>query len=140
MINACENNKFIPSELESWRDILDLHSRIEDEIIVVALQARLKEKGASDKLPDELVNGDDHEGVKSSIAKCLECKEGTEQLKLLKELASELDEHLKREEETIMPLLLEHFTERELWAIDSFIVNEKLDYCDKETLIKITKW
>ena len=40
----------------------------------------------------------------------------------------------------MVPLLLRNFTERELWAIDSFIVNPKLGYCDKETLIKITFW
>ena len=45
-----------------------------------------------------------------------------ERMKLLKELAVELDNHLKMEEETMMHLLIENFTRRELWALDSFIV------------------
>ena len=91
-------------------------------------------------------------------------------MKLLKELAVELDNHLKMEEETMMHLLIEYFTKRELWALDSFIVvrvlirnirlyftlctcalkviiiliifmqNPILGYCDKDTLIKITLW
>lgn len=138
IIARCENDTFVLGDLEQWRDILDLHSRVEDEIIVVALQARLKDNGAT--LPEELTNGKDHEDVKNLIDKAVNSPSFGERVLSLKQLATALDEHLKKEEETIMPLLLEHFTTRELWALDSFIVNPKLDYCDKETLIKITKW
>lgn len=54
--------------------------------------------------------------------------------------STEFEEHLSREESTMVPLLMDCFSLRELWAIDSFIINPKLDYCDKATLIKITKW
>lgn len=63
-----------------------------------------------------------------------------ERIVVLKELSTELEEHLSREESTMVPLLMDCFSLRELWAIDSFIINPKLDYCDKATLIKITKW
>ena len=58
----------------------------------------------------------------------------------LSELEIALDEHLLQEELHVMPLMLKAFTTRELWAHDSFIVNEKLGHCDKDTLIVITKW
>lgn len=140
MIASCENESFVPSELERWRDILNLHSRVEDEIIIVALQARLKETKSSSKLPQEIITGNDHDSVKKLTEKALKSSDNGKRLSLLRELASELDKHLNQEEETVMPLLLETFSHRELWALDSFIVNEKLDYCDKETLIDITKW
>ena len=140
IITTCENDSFVPGELERWRDILNLHSRVEDEIIIVALQARLKETKSSSSVPEKIANGDDHDSVKELTEKALKSRDNYERLTLLKELASELDKHLSEEEETIMPMLLENFTHRELWALDSFIVNEKLDYCDKETLIDITKW
>lgn len=61
-------------------------------------------------------------------------------LQILTVLAVELDEHLVNEEKHIMPLMLKTFYKRELWALDSFIVNPKLGYCDNELLTIITKW
>ena len=57
IITLCEEDKFSVGDLEQWTEILDLHSRVEDEI-VVALQARLKEnKDSNDKIPEELLSG-----------------------------------------------------------------------------------
>ena len=140
MITSCENNKFTVGELETWRDILELHSRVEDEIIVVALQARLRRQ-KEDRLPNEILNGGDHDAVALLTDKCLECTDNVERLKLLKKLAVNLEIHLKREEEVMMFLLMKYFSKRDLWALDSFIVNPKLTYCDnKEMLIKIIRW
>ena len=125
IITSCEEDKFTKGDLEQWKEILDLHSRVEDEIIVVALQARLKQQKKDsnvDDIPEELLSGHGHDSVKQLISKSLECSDNMERLKLLKELAVELDNHLKMEEETMMHLLIENFTRRELWALDSFIV------------------
>ena len=124
IITSCEEDKFAIGDLEQWKEILDLHSRVEDEIIVVALQARLKQKKDSnhDDIPEELLSGNGHDTVKQLISKSLECSDNLERMKLLKELAVELDNHLKIEEETMIHLLIENFTKRELWALDSFIV------------------
>jgi len=123
IITSCEQDKFFVGDLEQWKEILDLHSRVEDEIIVVALQARLNEnKDSNDKIPEELLSGNGHDSVKQLISKSLECSDNVERLKLLKELAVELNDHLKMEEENMMHLLIENFTKRELWALDSFIV------------------
>lgn len=64
-----EHNKFLLGDLGIWMDILDLHSSVEDEIITVALQARLKKLYSSETLPEELLNGKDHESVKKLIGK-----------------------------------------------------------------------
>lgn len=66
--------------------------------------------------------GNGHDSVKQLISKSLECSDNVERLKLLKELAVELDDHLKMEEENMIHLLIENFTKRELWVLDSFIV------------------
>ena len=108
IITLCEEDKFSVGDLEQWTEILDLHSRVEDEIIVVALQARLKEnKDSNDKISEELLSGNGHDSVKQLISKSLECSDNVERLKLLKELAVELDDHLKIEEENMMHLLIE---------------------------------
>ena len=146
IISNCENQKSNndgtddSTDLENWRDIIDLHSRVEDELIVVAVQARLKKNGSEKTLPESLLSGKDHESVKDLLGKALNCNDNTERVEILNKLASELDRHLAAEEETMIPLLLDNFTLRELWALDSFIINPKLGYCDKETLIKIMKW
>jgi len=138
IVASCEEGNFAKGELERWRDILKVHSRVEDEIVVPALLARLE--GSPEELPQELAGGDDHEAVESLVEKALECDDDAERTKLLKSLETELDAHLKKEEANVMPLLLEKFSERELWALDSFIVNPKLGYCDQKTLMTITKW
>ena len=51
--------------------------------------------------------GNGHDSVKQLISKSLECSDNVERLKLLKELAVELDDHLKIEEENMMHLLIE---------------------------------
>ena len=140
IITNCEHNKFNIDELINWKEILELHSRVEDEIIVVALQARLRRQ-KEDKLPNEILNGTDHDKVAMLTEKCLDCTDNDKRLQLLRDLAIELDNHLNREEEVMMGLLIKYFSKRELWALDSFIVNPKLDYCDtKDSLIQITKW
>ena len=140
MINAAKDNKLIPSELENWSDTLDLHSRFEDEVIVVALQARLKHLDSTDVIPNELLSGNDHVQIKELLQLSLNETDNIKQMKLLEGLAVTLDTHLKKEEKSMTRLLMKHFSRRELWAIDSFVVNPKLSYCDKDTLVKITLW
>lgn len=140
IIANCKSNAYIPGELEEWASILEVHSRFEDEVIIVALQARMKELQQTSQLPAELVDGKDHDGVKDLLSQAMETDSKDERISILKKLSSGLDEHLEREEATLVPLLLNSFSLRELWAIDSFIINPKLGYCDKDTLMKITKW
>lgn len=141
IVASCENNGFILSELESWRDILNLHSRVEDEIIIVGLKACLRELNLLERLLHEIGNSSDHKLVKDILGKALKCNDNKERLNLLHSLADELDKHLQKEEEAVMPLLLEAFTRRELWALDSFIVNPNLDYAgEPSVLMAITKW
>jgi hypothetical protein len=141
MITALENNNFSIAELERWDEIFELHSRTEDEIYVVALQARLKRDKSSDNIPNTLLSGNDHTRVKKLVQASLECNDNVERLNLLKQLAIELESHLQRKEECIPQLLLKHFSKRELWALYSFMFNPKLNYIDnKKTLMKVTKW
>mmetsp|Transcript_16353 Transcript_16353/g.21631 ORF Transcript_16353/g.21631 Transcript_16353/m.21631 type:complete len:307 (+) Transcript_16353:85-1005(+) len=153
-----DNYKKACTEFKEWKKILDLHSKVEDEIFIPALLARLQEDEVK-RIPQGILTGKDHEVVKALIDNLLNSLEGEEQgnnadllegekqgnnadliASKLKELESKLDKHLLSEEKNIMPLMLEKFTTRELWALDSFIVNEKLGYCDKDMLMKITKW
>lgn len=136
--------KAISDEFDSWTKILDLHTRVEDELIIPVLKARCSKK----EIPKEILEGSDHEELLKIITKVQDsmrfsiehdAKDKTLESAMIK-LVEELDIHLAREEENIMPLLLEKFSTRQLWAIDSFIINEKLGYCDKDMLIKITKW
>ena len=106
--------------------------------MVPALQARLKR--SNKKLPQRLVRGDDHTTIEVLIDRALSCTDEGVRLGQLKELAATLDQHLKAEEDTVMPLLLERFTFQELCALDSFVVNPKLGWCDEETLVDIAKW
>lgn len=76
IITSCEEEKFAIGDLEQWKEILDLHSRVEDEIIVVALQARLKQQkkdSNDDDIPEELLSGNGHDSIKQHINKSLEC-------------------------------------------------------------------
>jgi hypothetical protein len=146
---GCESGKDMSKEFALWCKILDLHSKVEDELLIPALDARLKEHNAdngSEKLiPEDILSGKDHDKVHDLIeAISTMIKETNPQkgslVSKLSELETALDEHLLQEELYVMPLMLKAFTTRELWALDSFIVNEKLGYCDKDTLIVITKW
>lgn len=136
-------------EFELWCKILDLHSKVEDELLIPVLDARIKEQNAgnsSEKLiSEDIMSGKDHDKVHDLIPAVFtmikESNSDKESLvSKLSELETVLDEHLLQEELNVMPLMLKAFTTRELWALDSFIVNEKLGYCDKDTLIVITKW
>lgn len=126
-------------EFALWCKILDLHSKVEDELLIPALDARLKEHNAdngSEKLiPEDILSGKDHDKVHDLIeAISTMIKETNPQkgslVSKLSELETALDEHLLQEELYVMPLMLKAFTTRELWA---------LNY-DKDTLIVITKW
>ena len=145
IIASCESkgrmDANIQKDLEEWTLILDVHSIFEDEVIVVALQTRMKELGISiDEIPQELLGSKDHDSVKDLISKASQCDDDSERLDILHQLSQDLETHLEREEAILVPLLLRCFSLSELRAIGSLIVNPKLDFCDKETLIKITKW
>ncbi len=141
----CENTKgdvvddSTSKEIQDWKDILDLHSRVEDELLIPALLARLSDEERK-SVPEDILSGKDHDGVKDLLNDIIGDTDKASLIPKLTELESHLDEHLLREEKNIMPLMLEKFTTRELWALDSFIVNDKLGYCDKEMLMKVTKW
>ena len=137
------------TEFALWCKILDLHSKVEDELLIPALDARLKQQNASNDntklIPEGILSGKDHDIVHDLIAAVSTMLKETNSDKgplvsKLSELETALDEHLLQEELHVMPLMLNAFTTRELWALDSFIVNEKLGYCDKDLLIVITKW
>lgn len=137
-------------EFELWCNILDLHSKVEDEVLIPALDARLKQQNADNDsmklIPEGILSGKDHDKVHDlieAVSNMLKETNNSDKEHLLSkfsELETALDEHLLQEELYVMPLMLKAFTTRELWALDSFIVNEKLGYCDKDTLIVITKW
>lgn|ERR1712211_96493 len=73
IIAACESNKYVKSELENWALILQVHSRFEDEVILPALQARMKELNRSSELPAQLSDGRDHDDCKKLLSKALDC-------------------------------------------------------------------
>ena len=104
------------------------------------MKARLNEnKDSNGTIPQELLSGNGHDSVKTLISKSLESSDNVERLKLLKELAVELDDHLKMEEENMMHLLIENFTKRELWALDSFIVvSVMMEYCTNVSIVYLT--
>lgn len=137
-------------EFELWCNILDVHSKVEDELLIPALDARLKQQNADNDsmklIPEGILSGKDHDKVHDlieAVSNMLKETNNSDKEHLLSkfsELETALDEHLLQEELYVMPLMLKAFTTRELWALDSFIVNEKLGYCDKDTLIVVTKW
>ena len=137
IIATCVSNTFVLKELEQWASILEVHFRFEDEVIIVALKARMKDLQQSTQLLTELTDGKDHNHVKNLLTSALECENNDKRISILKQLSVELEEHLDREETMFVPLLLSSFSLRELWAIDSFIINRNLGYCDKEILIKL---
>lgn len=137
---ACERGQDISGELRKWVDILNLHSRVEDELLIPALQARLK-NNEEKKIPANILSGKDHDEVKEHIESIFAMDEDKKaMIHKLKDLEIVLDQHLVHEEKYIMPLMMEAFSTRELWALDSFIINPKLGYCDNDMLMTVTKW
>mmetsp|Transcript_5270 Transcript_5270/g.15328 ORF Transcript_5270/g.15328 Transcript_5270/m.15328 type:complete len:203 (-) Transcript_5270:632-1240(-) len=138
----CEQGEDISQDFKEWKEILDLHSRMEDELFIPVLQARLKANNSDKQIPEDILTGNDHDDVKELVEDILGFEgDNTALVPKLKDLEAAQGTHLVNEETNIMPLImLEAFTTRELWALDSFIVNHKLGYCDKEMIIAITKW
>merc|ERR1712032_306055 len=91
------------------------------------------------QLPVSLVSGDAHHHVEELVEVAASAKKGL-QVAPLKALRDAIFPHFDEEEREIMPRMLENFTERELWALDSFIVNPNLDYCPQDVLLRITFW
>merc|ERR1712032_1657957 len=89
-------------------------------------------------VPDFIHKG--RERLAEVIPQALEKVPGPEADKALQELKEALMQHLEEDEHTIMPAMVNTFSFDELWALDSLIVNPKLDYCKKDMLLKITFW
>lgn len=137
MIAEAEAGVDVRVRFATWKEALEVHSRIEDELFLPALVARIGEG----VLPKGLTDTDSsaHRAIDALVAAVVQAGPGEQRTALL-ELQKALLPHLEEEEREVMPKMLAAFTTRELWALDSFIVNEKLGYCPKDQLIRITKW
>lgn len=142
----------VASELRKWWTIMEVHSRVEDELFMPALEGRGFQ--ASERIHQGHVN------MKEAVDRALEevsgpapptkaaeaAKNGGQQqkkrgiLQALLELRKTLLRHLEEEELEIMPAMVEHFSAEELWALDSLIAHPELDYCGKGMLLKIVFW
>jgi len=129
---SARNSPKAKSELEKWWEILQVHTKVEDEIFMPALESR----GFS--VPDFIHEG--HERLATTIPRVMEKVPGPEAGAALQELKDALMQHLDEEEDAIMLAMVNTFSVDELWALDSLIVNPKLDYCPKDLLVKITIW
>eukprot|EP00931_Biecheleriopsis_adriatica_P030430 TRINITY_DN1793_c0_g1_i1.p1 TRINITY_DN1793_c0_g1~~TRINITY_DN1793_c0_g1_i1.p1 ORF type:complete len:250 (-),score=74.64 TRINITY_DN1793_c0_g1_i1:124-873(-) len=125
----------IAAELEKWWSILQVHTRVEDELFMPALEGR------GYKVPQFIHDGHTNlEAAVSKAQKLVTSGSPEEVQKALQEIKKTLMQHLEEEEENIMPAMLDKFTFDELWALDSLIINPKLGYCDQDMLMKITFW
>ena len=59
----------IRSSFSTWKEALEVHSKIEDELFLPFLQARLKRLDEKVEIPEALTNGKDHEHVEALILK-----------------------------------------------------------------------
>jgi len=137
----------ISDRFEEWKDTLERHSKVEDEILIPALIARMNKNNSSakrDRLPYNVVSEYSHRNIVLLIAKVEAFKTNGQKAKYrtaaLVALRRTLEEHLQEEEREVMPRMLQYFTYRELWALDSMIINPKLDYCPPDILVRITLW
>jgi len=128
------DSKKAASEFATWWTILKLHTRVEDELFMPALEGR------GFKVPQYIHDG--HERVEKAVTAAeADLKAGgVDARKALERVHEELLRHLDEEEDAIMPAMVQYFTVDELWAMDSLIVNPKLGYCDEAMLKTITLW
>ena len=59
----------IAASLATWKEAFTIHSRIEDELFLPILAARLKRVGIQDALTEELTTAKDHDEVEALIRK-----------------------------------------------------------------------
>lgn len=149
IIELSSSAEDISGRFEEWKDTLERHSKVEDEILIPALLARIKEINSSskkDKLPYNIEFEYSHRKMVLLISKVegFKTKENANNIKYrtaaLVALRRALEEHLQEEEREVMPRMLQYFTYRELWALDSLIINPKLGYCPPGIFVRITLW
>lgn len=150
MIALSSSAEEISSRFEEWKDTLERHSKVEDEIMIPALVARIKDNACvfnasvkRDSLPHNIISASSHRNIVALISKveAFDTKENAEsRTAALVALRDALEEHLQEEEREVMPRMLQYFTYRELWALDSFIINPNLGYCPPDVLVRITFW
>lgn len=135
----------ISDRFEDWKDTLERHSKVEDEIMIPALIARMNNNPSAkrDSLPYNIVSGSSHQNIVVLISKVEELKtseNAKSRTAALVAIRDALQEHLQEEEREVMPRMLQYFSYRELWALDSIIINPKLNYCPPDVLVRITSW
>lgn len=145
MITLSSSTEEISDRFEEWKDTLERHSKVEDEIMIPALVARMKDNpnATGDSLPHNIISESSHHNIVALISKveALKTKENAKsRTEALIALRDALEEHLQEEEREVMPRMLQYFTYRELWALDSIIINPNLGYCPPDVLLRITLW
>lgn len=115
--------------------VLAKHTELEDELFFPALEERAP--GAT-----VLTNGP-HAEIEALAAELgeLTAEPGAElEAAVLHEgltrLGTALEVHLAEEEEAVMPAMMEHFSARELWALDGRI----MEFCSPEFMAEMLPW
>merc|ERR1712080_438551 len=97
---------------EEWKDTLELHSKVEDEIMIPALVARMKNNTSvkGDSLPHSIVSESSHRHIAALISKVESFDTKENRTAALVALRDALEEHLQEEEREVMPRMLQYFT------------------------------
>jgi len=136
MIALAEKGMDIKARFAVWIEAYEMHTHIEDDIFIPALKARV----GPGVLPESLTERVAHDSIDALVGKVSQAEVPAEQQRALEALRGTILPHLEEEERNVLPKLFENFTTAELWALDSFIINESLGYCSKDALVRITKW
>ena len=115
-------------------------SRFSDEIIVPALISRMKKNPSSESLSPMTDGGFSKQRIDEIIAKVENWDVMDNRYNAMQELFKAVGAYFEHTERHILPQLLEHFSRKELWALDSIAYRAELDYFFPTAVEDLQSW